>query len=153
MTVLDDLQAPAPVTVPRGPDTVMFTPDEWIVAFEPRTSLWWGRFLPEGFGHCWAFGCAAGIWVSVEPWTTGTRVSVVSDEVVLHWFTLAKIKKLRLLAAKPEGYVAVRPRFMVTCAGCVASLLGLRRFPLTPQGLFWMLRRRGAQEVGRNIDG
>lgn len=141
------------IVAPAGPEPGAFAPTEWIVAFEPRTSLWWGKFLPEGFGHCFCFGMSAGVWVSMEPLIQGTRIAVCSDAMVMHWFTQAKIGNLKLLKAAVQGHSVVRPRFFVTCAGAIGSVLGMKRLPITPHGLFWKLRRSGAQEVGRAIDG
>ncbi|MBR0682754.1 hypothetical protein GXW74_19840 [Roseomonas eburnea] len=124
----------------------------WMVVFEPTTSAWWGRFLARGFGHCWAMGFdpAARVWVGVEPLFQGTLVRVLSSEAVHGVFLRAKLGEVRLLSVPHVGAEVVRPRFCVTCAGAVASLLGLRRFPLTPWGLFWTLRRMpGVKEIWR----
>lgn len=134
------------------------TPKEWIVAFEPKTSIWWGRFLTPGFGHCFMFGWLdlgdeTGIWLFQEALVSGVHMGVASPEAVERWFAEAYIGRLRLLRIKPINSIVVRPRFMVTCAGAIGAVLGLRRLPLTPHGLFWMLRRLGAREVGRNTDG
>lgn len=125
--------------------------DEWIVAFEPRTSAWWGRFLRHGFGHCFAFGFCTrtGHWLVVEPTFERVAVGIATPRQVEAWFEAAAEGRLRLLRARCQDHRAVRPRFIVTCAGAVASLLGLRRYPLTPWGLFWTLRRAGAREMGR----
>lgn len=123
----------------------------WLVVFEPTTSAWWGRFLARGFGHCWAMGFdpAAKAWVCVEPLFEGTMVRVASPEVVAGVFLRAERGELRLLSVPHVGVEVRRPRLCVTCAGAVASLLGLRRFPLTPWGLFWTLRRiPGVRELG-----
>lgn len=124
----------------------------WIVVFEPTTSAWWGRFLARGFGHCWAmaFDTRARVWVRVEPLFQGTLVEVAPREVVVGAFVKAQEGAIRILTVPHVGVEVRRPRLVVTCAGAVASLLGLRRFPLTPYGLFWTLRRiPGVREIGR----
>lgn len=139
-------------------DTLGVTPQEWFVAFEPKTSIWWGRFLAPGFGHCYAFGYVpldehSGVWLFQEALVRGVFVGVASPDMVLGWWTLAKMGKLRILKIRPQQELVVRPRWAVTCAGAVGALLGLKRLPITPHGLFWMLRRLGAVEVGRLEDG
>lgn len=137
------------------PDVPVLLPDEWVVCFEPTTSIWWGRLLAPQFGHCFMMGCVVReegetpVWLLVEPLTVGTQVGVMAPEVVLTMFARARRGEMRMLACKPEKANVVRPRFLVTCAGCVASVLGLRRYPLTPRGLFWTLRRAGARELCR----
>jgi hypothetical protein len=138
-------------------DAAGLTPAKWIVAFEPKTSIWWGRFLTPGFGHCFTFGFVPaadgpGVWLYAEALVTGVHIGVAPHEAVLRWFAEAKIGRLRLLEIKPQANVVVRPRWAVTCAGCIGAILGLRRLPLTPHKLFWMLRRLGAREIGRNTD-
>lgn len=123
----------------------------WHVVFEPTTSAWWGRFLAPGFGHCWAmaFDTEARVWVRVEPLFSGTLVQVAPRAVVVGTFVKAAEGSLRLLVVPHVGVEVRRPRLLMTCAGAVASLLGLRRFPLTPYGLFWTLRRiPGVREIG-----
>lgn len=129
------------------------TPPRWIAAFEPKTSLWWGRFLPEGFGHVFAFGFVPptadtpGTWLYMEATLGGTRIGVAQPDQIAGWFWLARMGRMRLLRmATLEVPDVPRPR-ITTCAGAVASLFGLRRYPLTPQGLFWTLRRLGAEEL------
>lgn len=123
----------------------------WYVVFEPTTSAWWGRFLARGFGHCWMLGfdTRAGVWVEMEPLFSGTVVRVAPDEVVRGVFIRHRRGEVRLLRVRHIGAEVRWPRLVVTCAGAVASLLGMRRFPLTPYGLFWRLRRLGAQEIER----
>lgn len=139
----------------RLPDVPVLVPGEWVVAFEPTTSIWWGRLLAPQFGHCFMFGCVAvegvadPVWLLVEPLTFGTQVGVMHRETVDLMFRRARAGEVRLLAVTPHEIHVVRPRFMVTCAGCVASVLGLKRYPLTPRGLFWTLRRAGARELCR----
>ena len=124
---------------------------EWIVAFEPRTSAWWGRFLRDGFGHCFAFGfCARSErWLVVEPTFERGVVAVAEVGQVEAWFAEADAGRLRLVAVECQDQAVRRPRFVVTCAGAVAGLLGLRRYPLTPWGLFRMVRAFGGKELGR----
>ena len=134
------------------------TPTEWIVAFEPKTSIWWNRFLAPGFGHCFMFGYVPeangpGIYLFFEPLVTGGFIGIAPHANVHEWRTRAALGQLRLLAVEPPNVEAVRPRFMVTCAGAVGFMLGLPRLPITPHGLYWMLRRRGAREIGRLPDG
>lgn len=124
----------------------------WVVVFEPTTSAWWGRFLARGFGHCWAMGfdTRVNIWVAVEPLFQGTYVRVLPPETVHGVYLRASRGELRLLSVPHIGAEVRWPRLVVTCAGCVGSLLGMRRFPLTPHGLFWTLRRMpGVEEIGR----
>lgn len=124
----------------------------WVVVFEPTTSAWWGRFLARGFGHCWAMGfdTQAGVWIAVEPLFQGTWVRVLQPASVTGMFLKAERGEVRMLSVPHVGVEVRWPRLVVTCAGCVASVLGLRRFPLTPYGLFWTLRRMpGVEEIGR----
>ena len=126
----------------------------WVVVFEPTTSAWWGRFLARGFGHCWAMGfdVRAGVWIAVEPLFQGTLAKVLPDDVVKAVFLKAQRGEVRLLSVPHVGVEVRWPRLVVTCAGAVGSLLGLRRFPLTPHGLFWTLRRMpGVEEIGRGV--
>ena len=123
---------------------------EWFVVFEPTTSAWWGRFLKEGFGHCYAFGLdvQADRWVAIEPLFEHVRVDVLDGALVDWFWRRAMAGELRILKVPVQDVAYRRPRFLVTCAGCVASLIGLRRYPLTPWGLFWMVRRLpGVQEI------
>lgn len=127
----------------------------WVVVFERTTSAWWGRFLARGFGHCWAmaFDVRAGVWIAVEPLFQGTLAKVLPHEVVQAVFLRAQRGEVRLLSVPHIGAEVRWPRLVVTCAGCVGSLLGMRRFPLTPYGLFWTLRRMpGVEEIGRGIE-
>lgn len=126
---------------------------EWFIVFEPRTSAWWGRFLKEGFGHCYAFGydAVADRWLVVEPLFEHVRMDVVSGAVVNVFWDMAMSGKVRIVKVPVQDVAYFRPRLLVTCAGCVASLIGLRRYPLTPWGLFWMVRRvPGAREIDRD---
>lgn len=127
----------------------------WVVVFEPTTSAWWGRFLARGFGHCWAmaFDARAGVWIAVEPLFQGTLAQVLPHEVVHAVFLRAAKGEVRLLSVPHIGAEVRWPRLVVTCAGCVGSLLGMRRFPLTPYGLFWTLRGMpGVKEIGRGVE-
>jgi hypothetical protein len=123
--------------------------DEWIVAFCPADSVWWHRFLSPGFAHCWAFGFdpQTGHWLYVEPTFSRVVVAIATPRQVEGWFEAAAERRLTLLRARCEDSQVVRPRFFVTCAGCVAALLGMRRYPLTPWGLFRTLRAAGAREL------
>jgi hypothetical protein len=140
------------------PNALGLTPKEWFVVFEPKTSIWWNRFLRPGFGHCFMFGYlpleeGRGIYQFFEPLTTGGFMGVAPHEHVLEWRTRAALGQLRILQIEAPNVEAVRPRFMVTCAGAVGFMLGLPRLPVTPHGLYWMLRRRGAREIGMLPDG
>lgn len=123
--------------------------DEWIVAFEPADSVWWHRFLAPGFGHCWAFGFCqeTGHWVWMNPAFERVMIGIATPRLVEGWFDAMNVGRLRLVRVPCQDVPAVRPRLLVTCAGAVASLLGLRRYPLTPWGLFRMVRAIGAQEL------
>jgi hypothetical protein len=123
--------------------------DEWIVAFRDAGAVWWRRFLRPGFGHCWAFGFCprTGHWLVVEPTFSRVVVAVATPRQVEAWFEAAAERRITLVRAPCRDEEVVRPRFFVTCAGCVAALLGMRRYPLTPWGLFRTLRAAGAREL------
>lgn len=124
---------------------------EWFVVFEPTTSIWWGRYLKRGFGHCYAIGfdAEADRWVAVEPLLEHVRIDVLSPEMVDYFWARAKAGELRMVLVPQQGGSRPMPHFLVTCAGAVASLLGLRRYPLTPWGLFRMVRDLpGVREIG-----
>lgn len=134
------------------------TPDpihEWIVVFHPTTAAWWGRFLAPGFGHCFAMAYLpeARRWLYVDPLFCRVTIGLMTPEQALTVFRAARGGEMRALIARPEDAMVYRPRWCVTCAGCVASLLGLRRYPLTPLGLFRALRRAGARAIGQDGDG
>lgn len=116
---------------------------EWIVVFERRTTVWWGRFLRDGYGHCWAmaFDVKAEAWVMVNPLFEGTLCRVMPDTGVRNQFQRAREGEVKMVSVPFQAQRVVRPRLLVTCAGCVASVLGLRRYPLTPWGLLWTVRR------------
>lgn len=140
------------------PNALGLTPKEWFVVFEPKTSIWWNRFLSPGFGHCYMFGYlpvgeGQGVYLFFEPLVTGGFIGLASHDHVHEWRTRAALGQLRILQIEAPNVEAVRPRFMVTCAGAVGFMLGLPRLPITPHGLYWMLRRRGAREIGRLPDG
>lgn len=100
-----------------------------------------------------AYDTDARVWVRVEPLFSGTLVQVAPRAVVVGAFVAAQEGRLRILSVPHVGVEVRWPRLVVTCAGCVASLLGLRRFPLTPYGLFWTLRRiPGVREIGRGSE-
>lgn len=126
------------------------TPTTWIAAFERREGLhWFSRFLAPRYAHCFAFGYVVekDQYVYVEGTTSGVLVGIATREQVETWFRLACNRDLRLLEMAPRRVEVVRARWFVSCAGVVASLYGLRRYPLTPYGLFKMLRRAGAREI------
>jgi hypothetical protein len=123
---------------------------QWHVAFSDAPGApWWVKLTtPRGFRHVWAFGydTEADVWLLVEPTWTHTLVRPVPAAWVNAWLAKAgrELTVLRV-AASAEG--RRRPAFMVTCAGTVAQLLGLRACHWRPSSLYVTLRARGAVEV------
>jgi hypothetical protein len=75
-------------------------------------------------------------------------VRVCSLGEVDDWLGLAHAGRLTVLRMPVLGEVLRRPRWVVTCAGALAALVGMRRTPLTPWGLACRARASGAEVVG-----
>jgi len=125
----------------------------WFLTFIHADSVWWHRFLRPGYGHCWAFGYSpaseteAGRWVVFDPAFEGLQVRLAGEAEVAGWFQLNALRAATILRIKPPAHAVRRPRLVVTCAGALAALVGLRETPLTPWRLACIARRYGAEKV------
>ncbi len=109
--------------------------------------MWWHRWLKPGYAHCFAFGFDGRQWLLFEPAFEGLIVRSVTEDEIEGWFAAASLGRLRLLRMPAVGQAVVRPRWVVTCAGALAALVGMRSTPLTPWGLACKARALGAEEV------
>lgn len=122
-------------------------PQTWFFAFEHAESVWWHRWLKRGYAHCFAFGFDGEAWLVVDPAFEGLIVRRASADEVEGWFARASLGGLRLWRVPVQGQAVVRPRWVVTCAGALAAIVGFRETPLTPWGLICIARRHGATEI------
>lgn len=122
----------------------------WFLCFGPASSMWWHRWLRPGFQHCWAFGFSPagdggpGRWLVFDPCFDRLCVRLAGEAEVEGWFMAPGVTVLEMA---PVAEFLARPRWVVTCAGALAALVGMRRTPLTPWGLACMARGLGAREV------
>lgn len=128
----------------------------WFFVFCAADSMWWHRWLRPGFQHCFAFGFspasadAPGRWLVFDPCFDRLCVRLAGEEEVEGWFAAAGGGVVTILEVPVLEQRLARPRWLVTCAGAMAALVGMRRTPLTPWGLACMARRLGAREVSVN---
>lgn len=128
----------------------------WFLCFGSADSMWWHRWLRPGFQHCWAFGFSPagdggpGRWLVFDPCFDRLCVRLAGDAEVNGWFAAAVLGRVTVLEMPVLEQFLARPRWVVTCAGALAALVGMRRTPLTPWGLACIARSLGAREVSVN---
>ncbi|MCK8785222.1 hypothetical protein M0638_12585 [Roseomonas sp. NAR14] len=129
-------------------------PGTWFVAFQPADTVWWHRLCRKGFAHCFAFAPRGNPdragevhWVFFDPAFTCLDVRLIPFEAVVEAFAMNKVGALRILRIDRQGARLARPRWVVTCAGAIAALLGMRATPLTPWGLYRRMLAAGAEVV------
>lgn len=126
---------------------------EWFVAFgdgvygpTPRWVRWITR---PGFRHCWAFGFDpdARCWLMVFPTFERVVIEIANPAEITAQIAAARAGVIRVLRVQPGAAGPRRPRVLVTCAGAIAAVVGIRGSALRPQSLFRQLVACGAQPV------
>lgn len=124
----------------------------WHLVFVPANSMWWHRWLKRGYEHCFAFGFSPGNgvdegrWIVFDPCFDRLAVRLASEAEIEGWMIGASQGTCTILKAPLVEGMLLRPRWIVTCAGALAALLGMAKTPLTPYRLACMARRMGAEE-------
>jgi hypothetical protein len=124
----------------------------WYLVFVPANSMWWHKLLKRGYEHCFAFGFSPGNgedegrWIVFDPCFDRLAVRLASEAEIEGWMIGASQGTCTILKAPLVEGMLLRPRWIVTCAGALAALVGMRETPLTPWGLAKRLCRLGAQE-------
>jgi hypothetical protein len=128
-------------------------PERWFVAFGDGVygaAPWWVRwFTRPGFRHVWAFAYApeADAWLLVFPTFERVRVELADKAEITALIAAARAGAIRVLEVTPQAAGPRRPRLVVTCAGAIAAIVGIRRTTLRPEGLFRHLIACGAKPV------
>jgi hypothetical protein len=114
----------------------------WVV-FTDQTDLWWLKFLPKGFRHCFVIIHDGKNWITVDPLSNTMEVVVqdVPKEFDLpRWLKEQGHVVLRVRKMPDEAKVA--PVMLFSCVEAVKRMIGVReRFILTPRQLYRHLQR------------
>lgn len=122
--------------------------DTWFVAFvDHGRNLWWHRFTRRGFRHCFAFAFdpVGGCWIVFDPTLEGFTLRAVPGAAIDRLVAAVWAVDGRILKCRAEGRAPRRPRLFATCVTVIAHLLGVRGCAVRPDGLYRLLRRRGAR--------
>lgn len=120
---------------------------EWYVVFNDKEAkrgfMWWDLFTKRGFRHCYVFGRWDADWVKIEFLRCWTQVDVVrQSELVKNGYQdyaefLRKVDGARVLRVTRWLPVRTIPFILpINCVSVVKSLLGLKSWVFTPQGLY-----------------
>ena len=125
-------------------------PVVWFVSFvdygKDYHSGWRRFFTSSGFRHCYCFSYSPAFssWLYIDFARNATvlkhadhaYISRVLERSMKYGVTLRYIKK--------ENGVSSSLPFFLTCANCIAIILGIKGKPLTPKGLYRAMLRSGA---------
>lgn len=114
-------------------------PEAWVV-FCGEAELWWLRLLRPGFRHCFAVLRDGGRWITVDPLSSHTEVTLQpapADFDLPGFFAGRGHAVVRAPVRRGHGRPA--PWGVFTCVEAVKRLIGLHeRRVVTP----WQLHRR-----------
>lgn len=116
--------------------------DQFYIVFE-NTTMWYGKFLKKGFGHCSVFKkVSEDKYIFIDPFTSYVGVYLVKPELLHHKMLTANVlyleKDLTNLKRKSKLIVPL------TCVSVVCELLGVEESTYTPFQLHQHLLRNGA---------
>ena len=120
----------------------------WVV-FTDQTDLWWLRFLPKGFRHCFVIIHDGRNWITVDPLSHCMEVSVqdLPPEFDLPgWLKDQGHTVLR--ARRVQDSIHPAPFMPFSCVETVKRVLGLRgRFIFTPRQLYRALQKPASRQT------
>jgi len=116
--------------------------DQFYIVFED-TTMWYGKFLKKGFGHCSVFKKVSDDkYIFIDPFTSYVGVYLVNPELLHHKLLTANVlyleKDLTNLKRKSKLIVPL------TCVSVVCEVLGVEKSTYTPFQLYQHLLLNGA---------
>lgn len=119
----------------------------WVV-FSGQTDLPWLRVLKPGFRHCYVLMNDGEHWVSIDPLSCHTEVTVhhiAPDFDLPAWL---KKRHLTVVPASVNAREQVAPIGVYSCVEAVKRILGLHDFwVMTPYQLYKKLMGRDGQQA------